>query len=164
VSNGSAVDIDALIALQAQSFAGAGPGLRGSWPLEQAMDGPELGAFLSAHRYCVLATTTLKGRPLARPVAFTALAAAIWLATVDGPRLRSLRRTPWASLVVAEGDAGEHRAVTFDGAVTLHSAAPDAVAAAWRERHGNDAAWAEAWVELEPARVLSYAARGAAGG
>jgi nitroimidazol reductase NimA-like FMN-containing flavoprotein (pyridoxamine 5'-phosphate oxidase superfamily) len=61
------------------------------------MDADELRWFLDAHRYCVLATATSKGRPAARPDAFTVVGASFWFATVAGARLRNLQRTPWAS-------------------------------------------------------------------
>lgn len=88
------IDLDVLTRLQTASFKRAGAGLRASWPSESAMNTGELGVFLDAHRYCVLATVTSVGRPLARPVAYTPVGASIWLATVAGSRLRNLRRTP----------------------------------------------------------------------
>jgi Pyridoxamine 5'-phosphate oxidase len=108
-----------LIRLQDTSYGSADRALHGSWPPESAMDAEELSSFLDAHRYCILATTTPKGRAQARPVGFTVFDGAFWFATVDGGRL----------LV------------------------------AWEERHGSRADWASAWLELQPARLFSYAAR-----
>ena len=96
------IDVDALIRLQEASFARAKDGLRSSWPRESGMDAAQLRSFLDGHRYCVLATTTAQLHPVARPVAFTVIGTAFWFATVAGPRLRNLERTPWASIVVAE--------------------------------------------------------------
>ncbi|HUA11062.1 MAG TPA: pyridoxamine 5'-phosphate oxidase family protein [Solirubrobacteraceae bacterium] len=154
----SAVDLDALARLQETSFELAGEGLRSSWPPESAMDAAQLGKFFEEHRYCVLATATRDGRPVARPVAYTVVGASFWLATVRGSRLRNLERTPWVSLVVSDGDAGSHRAVVVDGSVTVVDGPPADVARAWQVRHGSPAQWADAWVLLQPGRLLSYAA------
>ena len=75
------------------------------------MDAAELGAFLRERTYCVVATATARGRAQARPVGFAVVGGAFWLATVDGGRLRNLRREPWLSLVVSEGEGESHRAV-----------------------------------------------------
>jgi nitroimidazol reductase NimA-like FMN-containing flavoprotein (pyridoxamine 5'-phosphate oxidase superfamily) len=153
------IDLDALLALQAASYARAGSGLRSSWPPASAMATDELRSFLEAHRYCVLATVTSKGRPLARPVAFTVLGSSFWFATVAGARLGSLERTPWASIVVAEGDAGEHRAVAADGPVTIIDRPDEGVLDAWADRHGSRPDWAAAWFQIQPTRLVSYSAR-----
>jgi hypothetical protein len=83
--------------------------------------------------------------------------------------LRNLKTTPWASLVVMEGnrdadepgDEAPHRAFTAEGPVVLHEG--DAFAAAfqpltetWLARHGHEPDWAVALVELRPERVFSY--------
>jgi nitroimidazol reductase NimA-like FMN-containing flavoprotein (pyridoxamine 5'-phosphate oxidase superfamily) len=122
------------------------------------MNTEELGAFLDAHRYCVLATATSVGRPLARPVAYTLVGASIWLATVAGSRLRNLRRPPWVSIVISDGDRESHRAVVIDGPATVVDQAPAEVRAAVQARQGSAADWADAWVEVQPSRLLSYSA------
>ena len=148
-----------LAAIQAASRAGADRALRGSWPDERSMDATELGAFLAERTYCVAATTTGRGRAQARPVAFAVVGTVFWLATVEGGRLRNLRREPWLSLVVAQGEGEAHRAVVVDGPVAIHERPPDDVLALWEHRFGNRAEWAVAWLELRPARVLSYTRR-----
>jgi nitroimidazol reductase NimA-like FMN-containing flavoprotein (pyridoxamine 5'-phosphate oxidase superfamily) len=152
------IDIEALIGLQEASFARAQRGLRDSWPRDSGMDAEQLRSFLDRHRYCVLATTTAQLHPVARPVAFTVIGASFWFATVAGPRLRNLERTPWASIVVAEGDAGEHRAVAVDGPVTIIDQPSEQLLATWETRHGSRAAWAAAWFEIQPSRLISYSA------
>jgi len=153
------IDTEALVELQAASYERAAGGLRSSWPRASAMDAEELRSFLEAHRYCVLSTATPEGHPVARPVAFTVVGASFWFATVAGARLRNLQRTPWASIVVAEGDGSEHRAVAVDGSVTVVERPDDEVLAAWTARHGSQADWAAAWFQLEPTRLVSYSAR-----
>jgi nitroimidazol reductase NimA-like FMN-containing flavoprotein (pyridoxamine 5'-phosphate oxidase superfamily) len=152
------IDVDGLIEVQEKTYASAGEMLRKSWPPESAMDSAKLRDFLDQHTFCVLATASANGRPQARPVAFTALGASFWFATVAGARLRNVERTPWVSVVISEGDRGEHRAVIVDGPVTISTEASEELLDAWRARHSNAAEWASAWLELEPARFLSYAA------
>ena len=100
-----------------------------------------------------------KGRPQARPVAFTRLPRAFWFGTVAGGRLRNLERTPWVSVVIADGEGDEHRAVAVDGPVTLHSEPPDGLLDLWEARFGSRAEWAVVWLELRPERLYSYDAR-----
>ena len=147
---------DELRAIQSASHAGADRALRASWPDERTMDAAELAAFLAERTYCVVATATARGRAQARPVGFTVVGGAFWLATVEGGRLRNVRRDPWLSLVVSEGEGEAHRAVVADGPVTIHERPPDDVLAAWEARIGSRAEWAVAWLELRPARLFSY--------
>ncbi len=149
---------DELAGLQAASLARADRALRNSWPAVRTMDAEELGAFLAERRYCVLATTTARGRAQARPVGFTFHGEAFWLATVAGGRLRNLEREPWASLVVSEGEGDTHRAVAVDGTVAIHERPPEELLAVWEHRFGSRADWAAAWLELSPRRVFSYSA------
>jgi len=144
---------------QEASYRGADAAIRGSWPPEKAMDGEQLEGFLAERRYCVLATVSAKGRPQARPVAFTALGDGIWFATVAGGRLRNIERLPWVSVVIADGEGDAHRAVAADGPVALHADAPSKMLELWEERFGSRADWAVAWFELRPERLYSYDAR-----
>lgn len=153
------IDAEALLRVQQASYARAGQALAQSWPRESAMDAEQFQSFLGKQRYCVLATTTPRGRPLARPIAFTVLGAAFWFATVGGPRLRNLELVPWASVVISEGQGDDHRALAVDGSVTIIRDPSEELLSAWESRHGSRAGWASAWFELTPRRLLSYAAR-----
>ena len=62
--------VAALMRIQEESFAAADRALRSSWSPERAMAAAELESFLDERTFCVLATTSAKGRPQARPVAF----------------------------------------------------------------------------------------------
>lgn len=124
------------------------------------MDAAQLRAFLDQHHYCVLATTTARGRAQARPLAFTVVGASLWFASVAGSRLRNLQRMPWASVVVAEGDRGSHRAVIVDGPAVVAAQPPQTLRDLWEARHGSRADWASAWFEIQPARLFSYRAPG----
>jgi nitroimidazol reductase NimA-like FMN-containing flavoprotein (pyridoxamine 5'-phosphate oxidase superfamily) len=123
------------------------------------MNPAELGAFLEARHYCVLATSNAAGRPLARPVAFTVMGSAFWFATVAGARLRNLERTPWVSVVIDDGSVGTHRAVAVDGPVAITADPGPAMLDLWERRHGSRGEWAAAWLELQPERLISYSAR-----
>jgi len=150
------IDPEALMRVQEASYAQAGRALRGSWPRESAMDAAQLESFLEERRFCVFATTTAQGHAQARPVPFTVLGASFWFATGAGSRLRNLRQMPWASIVVADGERGSHRAVAADGHATLVQQPPGEVFPVWEARHGSGVAWASAWVEIEPTRLFSY--------
>jgi nitroimidazol reductase NimA-like FMN-containing flavoprotein (pyridoxamine 5'-phosphate oxidase superfamily) len=153
------MDLETLGRLQEVSYARAGDALARSWPRERSMTPAELGAFLEARHYCVLATSNAAGHPLARPVAFTVVGSAFWFATVCGTRLRNLERTPWVSVVIDAGSVGTHRAVAVDGPVTITPEPAPALLDLWERRHGSRAEWAAAWLQLQPERLISYSAR-----
>jgi nitroimidazol reductase NimA-like FMN-containing flavoprotein (pyridoxamine 5'-phosphate oxidase superfamily) len=157
------MNVNALARLQEESYVRAGRGLAISWPPESAMNAAQLGAFLEERRYCVLATTSAAGHPVARPVAFAVLDSSFWFATVAGARLRNLEHMPWASVVVEDGDGEEHRAVAVDGPVTITGQPPPELLDAWEQRHSSRADWAAAWFELQPQRLVSYSARRVSG-
>jgi Pyridoxamine 5'-phosphate oxidase len=150
---------DLLAEIQRRSYAAATETLKGSWPESDALDPAGIAALVGRHRYCVLATGRADGRAHAAPVAFALGEAAIWFATVEGLRLRNLRATGWAALVVME--ESPHRALTAEGPVVLHEGdafprAFQALRETWRERHGGEPDWAVALAELRPERVFSY--------
>jgi hypothetical protein len=150
---------DILAEIQRRSYAAATATLKGSWPESEALDAAAIAALLRRHRYCVLATGRSDGRAHAAPVAFALGEAAIWFATVEGLRLRNLRATGWAALVVME--ESPHQALTAEGPVVLHEGesfprAFEALRETWLERHGGEPDWAVALAELRPERVFSY--------
>ena len=151
------LDVRTFFELQTQSYARASPVVRKAWPPETALGEEELGRYLARRDYCVLATVTRNGRPQARPVAFLVHDGAFWFATGSGARLSNLERSPYVSVVIAEGDAGTHILVLAEGAVGIHEPAP-AVVAAWEHRHGSKPDWAAAFLELRPERFFSYRA------
>ena len=142
--------------IQEASYKRASAGILSSWPPDRSLGAAELESFLAAARYCVLATTTARGHPQARPVAFIPLGEALWFATAASGRLQNLERTPWGSVVVSEGDSGHHRAVLADGPVTITDTPPDGMLDTWEARFGSRADWAVAWLELRPERLYSY--------
>ncbi|HEU4941966.1 MAG TPA: pyridoxamine 5'-phosphate oxidase family protein [Gaiellaceae bacterium] len=167
MSAGAAV----LAEIQRESYAEATAGFKSAWPEHDALDEAQIAGLLRRNRYCVLATGRADGRAHAAPVAFVLGSDALWFATVSGLRLRNLRTTPWASLVVMEGQRDEdepgtdppHRALTAEGPVVLHegeafAAAFEPIRPDWIERHGHPPDWAVALAELRPVRVFSHAA------
>jgi nitroimidazol reductase NimA-like FMN-containing flavoprotein (pyridoxamine 5'-phosphate oxidase superfamily) len=143
--------------IQEASYRLASAGILNSWPREQSLGAAELDTFLAHARYCVLATTTARGRPQARPVAFIPLGDTLWFATAASGRLRNLERVPWVSVVVSEGGGDHHRAVVADGPVTVSDTPPEGMLDIWEARFGSRADWAVAWFELRPERLYSYA-------
>ena len=142
--------------IQEASYRRASAAILNSWPREHSLGAAELDAFLAQARYCVLATTTARGRPQARPVALIPLGDALWFATAASGRLRNLERTPWVSVVVSEGEGDHHRAVVADGPVTISGTPPEGILDIWEARFGSRADWAVAWFELRPERLYSY--------
>jgi hypothetical protein len=158
-------EVGSFLDVQRRSYAHARPGLARSWPEADALDAGGLASLLDDVRYAVLATARPDGRAHASPIAFSVAERAFWIATVAGLRLRNVRATPWASLVVSEGDReGAHRALTAEGPVVVHAgAAFGAVRGrldeAWIERHGHTPDWAVAFIELRPERLFSHLSR-----
>jgi nitroimidazol reductase NimA-like FMN-containing flavoprotein (pyridoxamine 5'-phosphate oxidase superfamily) len=64
-----------------------------------------MAALLERQRYRVLGAGRADGRSQASPVAFVVSDGAFWIATDEELRLRNLRATPLASVVVMEGTA-----------------------------------------------------------
>jgi general stress protein 26 len=156
-------DYAPLAELQAASLRTASRSQLSSHPPDDAMDAAALQAFLSAHRYGVMATGDADGNPHARPVAYLVDRGVFLVATVSGARLRQVRARPQASLVVTAGDGDDHRVISVDGDVVIHEGDAFAarfapVAERWRARHGQEPGWAVALLELVPRRVYSYAA------
>jgi nitroimidazol reductase NimA-like FMN-containing flavoprotein (pyridoxamine 5'-phosphate oxidase superfamily) len=161
----AADDAAALAGIQRASYERAG-GIKGAWPQADALDEAGIADLLGRRRYCVLATARPDARAHAAPVAFVVAGGAFWFGTVEGLRLRNLRSTPWASVVVMEGDRDAqdpHRALTAEGATVLHEGAAFGTAfeplrETWIARHGREPDWAVALVELRPERLFSYSA------
>lgn len=125
------------------------------------MDAETLAGFLERKKYAILATVKPDGRPQAAPVAFHVSGGAFWIATVAGARVRNLKATPNAALVISEGERGNHRAVRAEGPVNLYEgegleAVRKKLDRAWAERQGAEPDWAAAFIELRPETLFSY--------
>lgn len=160
-------DLEALLAVQRQSYASVRSTLRDSWPEASALRREELRELLTHLVYGVLATARPDGRAHATPIAFSLEDGAFWVASVASVRVRNLRVNQWASLVLTDGQrAGRHSALTAEGPVELHEgtafeAVRERLDERWLIRHGRPPDWAVAFIELRPERVLSHCDRGA---
>jgi hypothetical protein len=166
----SAEDAAALAEIQRASYE-RGRGIKGAWPEADALDEAGIADLLGRRRYCVLATARPDARAHAAPVAFVVARGAFWFGTVDGLRLRNLKATPWASLVVMEGerdvddpeDGEPHRALSAEGRVVLHEGdafgrAFEPLRELWIAHHRHEPDWAVALIELRPERLFSHSA------
>lgn len=149
-------DTQELVAVQDVSFANAGEGVRHSWPKEKAMGADALAAFLASKHYAVLATARPDCRPQATPIAFFVSGGSFWFATVPGARLRNVRRTPYGSVVISEGEGEAHRVVVAEGPIEIHERSSE-LDVEWEGRHGTAPTWAAAFLELRPERFFSFA-------
>jgi general stress protein 26 len=121
------------------------------------MDAPQIARFLEQHRYAVVATTRPSGRPQAAPLAFFIRNGSFWFASVAGQRLRNLRQVSYLAIVISEGDGGDHKLLTAEGAAILHPVSAE-LAACWATRHDEDPAWATTMIQVTPERLFSYQA------
>ena len=121
------------------------------------MSGFAVAAYLARREYLVVATVRNSGRPHAALSAFVFTGEAFWLPTMAGTaRERNVRASGHVSLVIAEGDGADHKAVLAEGAAEVRSEPEDPVVGAWTERHGKVPDWASAWIRVELSRVFSY--------
>jgi hypothetical protein len=151
------MDIEALIAVQAESYQRAEGGLRSSWPRSSAMDARSWDLLGRAYvlRACDGDVAGTPSRPARRVYGggrFVLVCDSRW------GEAWNLKRTPWGSVVVAEGDGSEHRAVATDGLVRIVDRPGEDLLAAWVARHGSAPEWAAAWFEIRPERLVSYSA------
>lgn len=160
-------ELQTLTAVQAHSFDGASSGFLSSWPREHALSDLHLYSFLGSAKHATVATARPDARATASPVGFLVIDESFWLASVDGLRLRNVRRTPWvAVVVVADGvnAKGEpfHAAVTAEGPARVHEKAERSehwvrFRSLWAQKYHTQPDWAAAVIELNPAKLFSYA-------
>jgi hypothetical protein len=144
--------------LQDRTFARATAATVVSYPPERRLDAAQLASYLDRRAYAVVGTTRAGGRPHAAMSVYMRRGATFWLPTVAGSvRERNLRGSPWLTLVVAEGDDGDHIAVLIEGSAEVIE--PSLVPA--DVRAGVQGEWVSAWIRLTAERLLSYADEGA---
>jgi Pyridoxamine 5'-phosphate oxidase len=98
------------------------------------------------------------GRPHAAMSVFVRRGTAFWLPTAEGTaRERNVRREPWLTLTVTEGDRDAHIVVLIEGPADVVPVAE--VPADVRAAITGD--WVATWIRLRAERVLSYASEGA---
>lgn len=148
---------DALGLLQDQTFARATPATAISFPANRRMTSSQLCGYLDRHVFAVVGTTRPEGRPHSAMSSYFRLDATFWLPTVAGSvRERNVRGEPWMTLVVTEGDRGDHLLVIVEGPAGIVE--PADVPADVRAAIGGD--WVSTWLRLQTERLLSYASPG----
>ncbi|HEX9066397.1 MAG TPA: pyridoxamine 5'-phosphate oxidase family protein [Streptosporangiaceae bacterium] len=145
--------------LQDGSFARATAATATSYPPERRLSAAQLEAYLGRRTFCVVGPSRADGRPHAAMSVFVRRGTTFWLPTMAGSmRERHLRRTPWLTMVVPEGDHPVHVAVIVEGPAEVLE--PAQVPADVRAAVTAD--WVSAWIRLTAERLLSYADEGAA--
>jgi hypothetical protein len=116
----------------------------------------ELLAVLQHRTFARATAATVSSYPPERRLDAGQLSAYLDRRAAGSVRERNLRDTPWLTMVVAEGDHGEHIAVLIEGSaeVVEPSLVPADVRAA------APGAWVGAWIRLTAERLMSYAAEG----
>lgn len=121
------------------------------------MSGAAVADYLSSRRYLAVATVRKDGRPHAALSAFLFSGERFWLPTTAGTaRERNVRRSGYVSLVIAEGDGGDHRAVLSEGPAEVVPAVAAPVLEEWSQRHGEVPEWADSWIAVTPVKLFSY--------
>jgi hypothetical protein len=144
-----------LESLQEQTFGRATKATAESYPPEHRLTGAQLAAYLDRRAFAVIGSARPDGRPHAAMSSYVRRAATFWLPTVAGSvRERNVRNRPWLTLVVTEGDRGEHVVVIIEGPAA--AVPPGEVPGDVRDAVTGD--WVGTWLRLEAASVLSYAA------
>lgn len=143
--------------LQDRSFALASEATKTSYPDEHRMSGAALADYLARRRYLVMATVRSSGRPHAALSAFVFSNHRFWLPTMAGTaRERNVRAVRAVSLVVAEGDGADHRAVLIEGSAEVLLEAEASAAHYWTQRHDKPPDWADSWIKVAPTKLFSY--------
>lgn len=144
--------------LQDQSFARATAATAISYPPERRLSADQLASYLDRRKFAVVGSGRADGRPHAAMSLYVRRDTTFWLPTMAGSvRERNLRRTPWLTMVIAEGDHPVHIAVIAEGSTEV--IAPPQVPQDVRTAVSAD--WVDTWIRLTAERLLSYADEGA---
>ena len=144
--------------LQTETFALATTATASSYPPERRLTAAQLASYLDRRTFAVVGSTRADGRPHAAMSSYIRRDTTFWLPTVAGSvRERNLRATPWLTMVITEGDHGEHVVVILEGPAEI--IAPAEVPGDVRSAARSD--WVNAWIRLKAERLLSYAAESA---
>lgn len=110
--------------LQDQTFARATAATASSYPPERRLTAAQLAGYLDRRAFAVVGSTRPDGRPHAAMSSYIRRDLTFWLPTVAGTvRERNLRGTPWLTMVITEGDRGEHIVVIVEGSAEVIAAA-----------------------------------------
>jgi Pyridoxamine 5'-phosphate oxidase len=149
---------DVLGDLQERSFARATAATNSSYPPENRLSPGQLASYLDRRSFAVVGTGRADGRPHAAMSVFVRRGTTFWLPTMAGSvRERNLRRTPWLTMVIAEGDHPVHIAVIAEGPAEIVALA-DVPADVQAAMTGD---WVSEWIRMTAERLLSYADKNA---
>jgi Pyridoxamine 5'-phosphate oxidase len=144
-------------AVQDRTFASASAVTRAAYPASDRLPARQLADYLDRRAFAVVSSTRPDGRPHAAISSYVRRGTTFWLPTVAGSvRERNVRAGPWLSVVVTEGDRGQHVAVLIEGPADV--VAPADTPADIRAAAGGD--WVGCWLRLRADRVMSYASAG----
>ncbi len=145
---------EALGALQDQSFARATTATVSSYPPERRLSGRQLAGYLDRRAFAVIGSRRPDGRPHAAMSSYVRRDTTFWLPTVAGAvRERNVRRQPWLTMTVTEGDRDAHVVVLIEGPADVLPSG--SVPAEVRAAVTGD--WAATWIRLRAEHLLSYA-------
>ncbi|MGH9171183.1 MAG: pyridoxamine 5'-phosphate oxidase family protein [Acidimicrobiales bacterium] len=148
-----------LAEIQRATFERATDATQWSYPPERRLSAEALDRYLDRRSFAVVATTRLDDRPHAAMSSYMRRGPTFWLPMVAGSvRERNVRRHPWVSLVVTEGDRGEHVVVLVEGPAQVIDPGEVPVDIST----GASEEWVSLWMRLDAERVLSYSAEGVA--
>jgi hypothetical protein len=149
---------DALTILQDRSFERASAVTIGSYPPERRLTGQQLAHYLDRRAFAVIGSTRSDGRPHAAMSSYVRRGTTMWLPTMAGSaRERHVRRRPWLTITVTEGDRDAHIVVLIEGQALV---IPDAEVPA-NVRAAVPGDWSAVWIAVEAERLFSYASEGA---
>ena len=144
--------------LQERTFERATSATNTSYPPQHRLNEAQLASYLDRRKFAVVGTARADGRPHSAMSVFVRRGTTFWLPTMAGSvRERNLRRTPWLTMVIAEGDHPVHIAVIAEGPAEIVAMA-DVPADVQAAVTGD---WVSAWIRLSAERLLSYADKGA---
>src|SRR5215475_3777444 len=131
--------------LQDRTFARATAATAISYPPERRLSAAQLTAYLDRRVFAVVGSTRADGRPHAAMSVYVRRGTTFWLPTMAGSvRERNLRRKPWLTMVIAEGDHPVHIAVIAEG--PTKTVMPEDVPEDVRAAATGD--WVRAWICL----------------
>lgn len=149
---------DGLAILQDRSFTRANAATVSSYPPQRRLSGQQLADYLDRRAFAVIGSSRPDGRPHAAMSSFVRRGTTMWLPTgVGSARERNVRRQPWLTMTVTEGDRDAHIAVLIEGPASVIPATE--VPADVRAAVTGD--WVASWIRIAPERLLSYASDGA---
>ncbi|MHB2020276.1 MAG: pyridoxamine 5'-phosphate oxidase family protein [Candidatus Xenobia bacterium] len=142
--------------LQEQSLARARPTTAQAHPREHRLAGTQIHEFLSNMGTLALATVSPAGLPHLTTNHFVVHEGVFWLPFMPGTvRELGVQQVPYASLMIAEGQATYYTMVVVEGPLELVASPSPEAMEAYVSKLG-DGTWASAWAAVQPRRLFTY--------